>query len=128
MNLIVSSAMRKERCVTDVARRQNWLITTGQLQACGLSPASISRRVTLQRLCRVHRGVYLVGRAELSAVASFQAAVLAVGDGAVLSHRAAAALWGFWHGEVEPIEVTVPRRLRQRPGIRIHCVDELPRA
>ena len=49
------------------------------------------------------------------------AAVLACGPGAVLSHRAAAALWGIRGGG--RIEVTVPRGRRPRPGIRLHWAN-----
>jgi hypothetical protein len=45
------------------------------------------------------------------------AAVLACGDGAVLSHRSAAALWGFG-SESKRLDVTAAKE-RQRPGI--HC-------
>jgi very-short-patch-repair endonuclease len=49
------------------------------------------------------------------------AAVLACGDGAVLSHSSAAALWriGFEHRSL--IEISLPSTSdRRRPGIRIH--------
>jgi very-short-patch-repair endonuclease len=57
------------------------------------------------------------------------AAVLACGNGAVLSHRSAAALWKLLpYPAQSPVHVTVPNRaLAQRPGIRIHRVQELPR-
>ncbi len=51
------------------------------------------------------------------------AALLACGPGAVLSHRAAAALWGIRGGNT--IEITVPRALRRRRGMRLHR-SELP--
>ncbi len=47
------------------------------------------------------------------------AAVLALGPGAVLSHRAAAALHEL-AGAGPAIDVTVPRRARRRPGMRVH--------
>lgn len=49
------------------------------------------------------------------------AAVLACGKGAILSHRSAAALWGF--GEETPgvIDVSIARHSSlRRPGIRVH--------
>jgi very-short-patch-repair endonuclease len=49
------------------------------------------------------------------------AAVLACGEGAMLSHRSAAALWGF--GEETPgvIDISIARHSTlRRPGIRIH--------
>jgi very-short-patch-repair endonuclease len=49
------------------------------------------------------------------------AAVLACGSGAVLSHRAAAALWGVRGGS--RIEITVPRGRRSRQGMQLHWAD-----
>jgi very-short-patch-repair endonuclease len=69
----------------------------------------------------IHAGVYAVGRPDLSRMGELMAAVLACGDGAVLSHGAAAELW-----DVCPrgrLEVTVPPgRTPRRPGIAIHRV------
>jgi very-short-patch-repair endonuclease len=48
------------------------------------------------------------------------AAVLASGDGAVLSHRSATALFGVWGSGAGEIHVTVPRKLRSQPPIRRH--------
>src|SRR5688500_10551520 len=45
----------------------------------------------------------------------------ACGPGAVLSHFAAAALWGMRGGS--RIEVTAPRGPRPRKGIRMHWAD-----
>ena len=57
------------------------------------------------------------------------AAILACGSGAVLSHRSAAALWGIRRGDPVRVDVTVPRRLGARKGIRAHrarvCLDEI---
>ena len=46
--------------------------------------------------------------------------VLAGGDGAVLSHRSAAALWGFRATIASWVDVTVPRRRGRRRGIVFH--------
>lgn len=48
------------------------------------------------------------------------AAVLASGDGAVLSHRSATALWGIWGSGGEATHVTVPRKSRSQRSIRRH--------
>jgi very-short-patch-repair endonuclease len=50
------------------------------------------------------------------------AAVLALGQGAVLSHASAAALWGFLRPEPGPVDVSLPSLSgrRTRTGIRIH--------
>ncbi len=48
------------------------------------------------------------------------AAVLAYGDGAVLSHRSAAALWGLMRPRWSPIEVTSRHGRAGRPRILLH--------
>lgn len=71
------------------------------------------------RLHHLYRGVYAVGRPELTGPGKWMAAVLACGPGAVLSHESAAALWGI-RSSVE-LEVSVPARRRpRRGGIAVH--------
>jgi very-short-patch-repair endonuclease len=54
------------------------------------------------------------------------AAVLAASEGAVLSHRSAAALWGLTRDHRGTVDVTVPHgRTRSRPGIEIHRGETL---
>jgi predicted transcriptional regulator of viral defense system len=67
----------------------------------------------------------LITYAQLHAL-GFSDAAIALGDDAVLSHFAAAALWECWTGRTTPVDVTVPRRLRQQREIRVHGVHELP--
>jgi len=122
----LSPAIRAERYLQLWANRQRGLITYGQLIALGFSHSAIARRVALGRLHRIHRGVYAVGRRELSREGEFLAAVLALGDDAALSHFAAAALWEFWTGRTTPVDVILPRRTRSHQGIRVHGVHELP--
>ncbi|MEA2272948.1 MAG: hypothetical protein QOI98_1656 [Solirubrobacteraceae bacterium] len=56
----------------------------------------------------------------------YMAAVLACGDGAVVSHRAAGALWELRSSPSGPVDVTIPRRgIKNRPGIRTHSSRRL---
>jgi hypothetical protein len=48
------------------------------------------------------------------------AAVLASGDGAVLSHRSATALWEIWGAGTGEAHVTVPRKTRSQGTVRRH--------
>jgi len=74
----------------------------------------------------VHIGVYAVGHAAPSLRGDYMAAVLAGGEGAVVSHRAAAHLLRLGSGAPPPPEVTVPTTAwRRRPGVVIHRVAEL---
>jgi very-short-patch-repair endonuclease len=120
--------MRRELCVGRVADEQHGLITTAQLAACGITTAALSRRIDAGRLHRIHRGVYALGRPDLSQAGVFQAALLAIGDDAILNHRAGAAMWGFWDRRVDRVEITVARRVASRDGIRVYQVADIPRA
>jgi len=53
------------------------------------------------------------------------AAVLSAGPGAALSHRSGAALRGIGTEHWEFTEITAPRELRNRPGLRFYA-SELP--
>jgi hypothetical protein len=68
----------------------------------------------------VYRGVYAVGHDAPTREGNWMAAVLAGGEGAVLSHRDAAALWGIRPSSRPRIDVTTPRSRRPRPGIQFH--------
>jgi very-short-patch-repair endonuclease len=103
-----------------LVRRQNGVVTRKQLLAGGLSGDTIHRRLAAGRLHPLWRGVYAVGRPEVSDHGRWMAAVLACGPGARLSHGSAAALWGLlaWGGE---IDIVVPgHRASRRPGICVH--------
>jgi very-short-patch-repair endonuclease len=69
----------------------------------------------------IYRGVFAVGRRELTKHGRWMAAVLACGDGAVLSHSSAAALWRIGYEQRSVIELSLPSPSRRhRPGLRIH--------
>lgn len=102
-----------------LARRQHFVLTRQQLLGLGFHPDAIRHRVEVGRLHSVHAGVYAVGRRELSRLGELMAAVLACGQDAVLSHVAAAELWGLvaW-GRLEVM--VSPGRAPRRPGIVSH--------
>jgi predicted transcriptional regulator of viral defense system len=72
------------------------------------------------RLHRLYRGVYAVGHAHLGLAGRRLAAVLACGEGAVLSHRSAAAHWGLPQTNQARVDVTARRGRREVEGIRLH--------
>jgi hypothetical protein len=75
----------------------------------------------------VLRGVYAVGRPEVSQLGRWMAAVLACGTEAVLSHRSAAALWGLIPLEEVAVEVSVPPDSSARAsGVRVHRRQPIP--
>jgi Protein of unknown function (DUF559) len=67
------------------------------------------------------RGIYAVGRPELSQRGHWMAAVLRCGPKAVLSHASAAAAWSIRRQRSGPIEVSVmPGACPEPPGILVH--------
>jgi very-short-patch-repair endonuclease len=104
-----------------LARRQHGVISRTQLLALGYTRHAIEHRVRSGRLHRIHRGVFSVGRPDLTRIGCFMAAVLACGGDALLSHESAAELWELRWQRPGPIEVSIPaaasRRLR---GVRLH--------
>jgi hypothetical protein len=110
------------RRIAAIAGRQHGVVTVEQLRDAGVSETSVRRAVEAGRLHRLHRGVYAVGHRSLSWRGRWLAAVLAAGDGAVLSHTSAVALWEFLRPIQGPVHVTVGAAVRrkQRPGIVVH--------
>jgi predicted transcriptional regulator of viral defense system len=97
--------------------RQHGVVSRAQLLALGFSAEAIAHRIAVGRLHRIQRGVYAVGRPELSRHGRWMAAVIACGPDAVLSHSSAARLWGVRDREGPTIEVSVPLHVRrERPG------------
>ncbi len=108
-----------------LAATQHAVVTHRQLIAVVTADA-IRNWVERGRLHRVHQGVYAVGRPQLSPDGHLNAAVLACGDGAALSHLSAGTLWRLGNF-CRPIEVTVRRSSAlRRPGIRVHRRPAVP--
>jgi hypothetical protein len=115
--------------VARLASQQHGVVTYRQLVAAGLGRRAITNRVERGQFHRVHRGVYSVGHPIINLHGRWMAAVLSCGDGAVLSHRSAAALWELLRPMEGPVEVSVPSHdgRRRRPGIRLHrCLSLAP--
>jgi hypothetical protein len=105
------------------------VVARRQLLALGFTPRAIKHRVSTGRLYPVARGVYAVGRRELSREGWWMAALLACGDDAVLSHGSAAALWEIGPERRDEIEVTVRRRsYPRREGVVVRARPSLPDA
>jgi hypothetical protein len=109
-----------------LAERQNGHVARGQLLAVGLSTGEIQYLIEQGFLIPVHAGVYAVGYVRKRPVERAHAAVLAGGEGALLSHDSAAALYELREWPPMP-EVTVLTH-RLRPGVRVHRSRTLTRA
>ena len=104
-----------------VVRRQHGVIARRQLLELGVSRRGIEHRIATGRLYPLMRGVYAVGRSEVTRHGRWMAAILACGPGAVLSHRSAAALWGIDKEAGDLIDVSVrASSFNDPPGLRVH--------
>jgi very-short-patch-repair endonuclease len=100
-----------------------------QLTNAGVSRQQVKRRLESARLHELHRGVYLVGHSVPPPFAVEQAALLAGGEWAVLSHKSAASIWALLsYPATAPVWLTVPpERSAQRPGIKVCRAHLSPR-
>src|SRR5689334_20547503 len=107
-----------EVVVGRLATAQHGVVTRAQLLDAGLTRHQIQHRLLLGALLCVHRGVYRVGHRGPSVEALYLAAVLACGEGARLSGRAAAHLLGLLKGRAPEPEVTAPGE-RRVAGVKV---------
>jgi very-short-patch-repair endonuclease len=116
----------RERWLAVLAAKQHGVVAHPQLLKLGFSRDDIRGLTDQCHLQRLYRGVYAVGHKRLTTRGRWMAAVLAGGPNAVLSHRAAIALWDLRPVPSGPIDVTVPGRKRDgQGGVRIHNVRRL---
>jgi hypothetical protein len=116
-----------------MARRQHRVVTRRDLLRIGFSSAAIEHRLAIGRLRPVARGVYTVGWPLTDRKQGWMAAVLICGEGTVLSHGSAAALWEMGPEGTGAVDVTIRRRTavsrqgiaaRVRPGLPDRDVSE----
>jgi very-short-patch-repair endonuclease len=119
---------KAEADLVALAGAQHGVVSVAQLRALGFSKHAVAARVRAKRLDRIHHGVYAVGHSGLSDEGRYMAAVLACGDGAVLSHVSAAALWNLLDPIDGPVHVSIasPNGRRRRAGIAIHRTTFAP--
>src|SRR3954470_12483968 len=79
--------------VSQFAENEHGVADLDDLLRLGFSRSAVKRWAANGHLHRIHRGVYAVGRADLTVHGHWLAAVKACGPGAALSHQTAAALW-----------------------------------
>ena len=101
---------KRSRRAWELAGRQHGVVARRQLLALGFSTGRSSIGWRVAGCIVVTRGVYAVGWPKLTPKRRWMAAVLACGDGAALSHRSAAALWGIGAEKRGVIDISVTRR------------------
>jgi very-short-patch-repair endonuclease len=105
----------------EIARNQNGRIATWQLRDCGFGNSSIENGIHARHLHRVRHGVYALGHRAPNRLSDWNAAVLACGPQAWLSHLSAARLMKIRDREGLRIDVTVASGRHGSPsGISLH--------
>ena len=108
-----------------IADRQYGLITWQQALSAGISPHVLKRLVSAGHWVRVADGLYRINGVRECWRGRLKGLCLRAGDGAAISHRSAAAVWGL-EGFEPPgtVDLTVPRNSQPRfKGVRIHRRD-----
>jgi hypothetical protein len=103
---------------------KHWVVSTEELRAAGVTPRMIARRVDSGVLFRKFRGVYSVGRPELSFKGYLRAAWLACGPESAISHITAARDWAI-RQSTGRIHVSAPRGCKGHQGLIVHRLRTL---
>ncbi len=109
--------------MAQLAARQHGVVSRSQLLRLGVSEDQIAKALQSARLFPVFRGAYAVGHPAIGQRGLMQAAILACGPGAAISHGSAASLHGLTERIPSLTHVIGPReRGRGISGIRWHRV------
>ncbi|MEX1037492.1 MAG: type IV toxin-antitoxin system AbiEi family antitoxin domain-containing protein [Acidimicrobiia bacterium] len=111
----------RDDAVAELAAQQQYLLTRSQIVGAGYSGALIQKRVAEGRWLRRQPGVYQVDFRPQRWVERVLTAVLAAGQGSLVSHRTALKLWNLDGVSKVPIELTVPfGHLPVPDGVIVH--------
>ena len=110
---------RTDAKIARLASRSHGVVTRRRLLAAGVTDEEIRQRIKRGSLIVVHPGVYRVGHAAPSVEATYMAAVLACGPGALLMGAAAAHNYGLIRDK-PPRPVVKTRTERRIEGIETH--------
>ena len=105
--------------------RQHGIVGRTQLMELRVSPRTIERWVSRRELVRVHPGVYRSPVAPPTATQKLWAALVAAGPEAVVSHRAAAELWGMRGVSAQVPELSVIHERPRLENCRLHRMQSL---
>src|SRR3954452_24572609 len=86
---------RADELIAELAAQQHEAVARRQLLSLGIGRGAIEHRIAAGRLHVKWPGVYAVGHPRLTLEGCWMAAVLAGGEGTVLSLRSGTMLWGI---------------------------------
>jgi very-short-patch-repair endonuclease len=115
-----------DEVIARLAARQHSIFLGTQAVRAGVTRRMLRVRVARGQLTLVGPDTYLVAGAPMTWEAKVQSLLIAAGDDALVSHRAAAALWGIEGFTKGTPEITVPRGKRlRRADARVHESTDL---
>jgi len=120
-----SSIGQRRHALEVLATGQHGVVGRRQLLGLGCSVDEIRGMLESRRLVAIHRGVYAAGHRALNARATWMAAVLACGSGALLSHRSGGALIGLRRSSLSYVEVSTATRRRGIHGVKPYFSSKL---
>src|SRR5262245_24329863 len=97
-----------ERRLVALASNQLEVVTARNVAASGVPRTLLCRRLRTGEWIRLHRGVFKMGSSHATVDELEMAAILAAGNGAVLSHRSAAARLGLDVSRNPSVQITIP--------------------
>ena len=111
--------------IAAIAARQHSVFTRAQATDAGATRAMVRSRLATGRWGEIHRNVYRLAGSDPSWEQHLFAAWLGGGEGAVLSHAAAASIWEV-PGTAHHLELSVPEARQPRlRGVVVHRVSQL---
>ena len=116
---------RSHHRLAALAEKQHGVVSIQQLRGLGYSDGQVKHALETGRLQPIFHAVYAVGHPGVSRHGECIAAALSSGEGALLSHRSAAWLWGLTSRFVRPVEVTAASPRHTRRDIRVHSAAAL---
>src|SRR5262249_26915442 len=107
-------AIADARRLVELAAKQKGVVNRADLVTAGVSWKWLRGRLATREWNRVHRGVYRLGCHQPTREEREAAALLAAGEGAVLSHTSAARRFGLDVPRDESVQITVAASRRAK--------------
>jgi very-short-patch-repair endonuclease len=118
---ITTGNRHQSQAVRAIAGKHEGIVARAQLLAAGVSNSAVARALRSGRLHRVHPGVYSAVAPELlTEDGRITAALLAAGDGALLSHGTAAWRWRIIPAPPSVMQLAVPQPRTAPAGVTVH--------
>jgi len=124
----IVNAREVDEVISMLGATQHGVLTGVQARRRGVSVEALRHRVATGRITRLKTDIYRLTDHPWTWDAQLQAALLDVGPGAVLSHRTAAQLHGFWrYRSQNAVEITGKEQHDHRVTLaRLHRSADMP--